>query len=245
VAQPGYAPAPGAKPATGPGGLGEHGGPNNRLNQDLENDQSAPTTTIPGQKTPTATAEPASFPWALVLVAVAAVLLLVPASARLVRRRRRLQPVPTSGLTPEQARERVRLAWLEVAQTSVDLRDPWPAARTPRRTADWVATVGSSDAAGAAGYRLARAVERARYAPDGVDVLAGTDPAADARVVCRALEASAPRGDRWRARFAPQSVLARGSEWFADLLDRVDETGARLRSWLRRLFSGRPAPTGG
>ncbi len=243
VAQPGYALAPGAKPIGSQGG-GEHSGPNNRLQQDLDNGAASPVVNLPKEKTPGTTAEPGSFPWALVIVVAALVLLLVPTVARTVRRRRRLRAVPP-GLSADEARERVRLAWLEVAETSVDLREPWPLARTPRRTADWVATVGLSTEAGAAAYRLARAVERSRYARDGVDVLAGTDPAADARTICRALESTAPRRDRWQARLAPQSVLAHGSEWFADLLDRLDEAGARARGWMRRLVSRRPVATDG
>jgi transglutaminase-like putative cysteine protease len=241
VRQPGYALAPGTKPPTQ--GTGEHSGPNNRLEQDLSNEQGASSpVNIPNQKTPTATAEPASFPWALVIAVVAVVLLLMPAVARVVRRRRRLTPVP-SGVPPDEARERVRVAWLEVAETAVDLHDVWPAARTPRRTADWVAGLGLPSDAAAAGHRLARAVERSRYAPVGVDVLAGTDPAADARAVCKALESAATRRERWRARFIPVSVLARLSEAFADVLDWLDDTGARLRSRLRRTFSRRAVPT--
>ena len=162
----------------------------------------------------------------------------MPAVVRVVRRRRRLSPVP-AGMSPDQARERVRVAWLEVAETAIDLHDLWPAARTPRRTADWVAGLGLPADASTAGYRLARAVERSRYAPDGVDVLAGSDPAADARQVCRALETAATRRERWRARFIPVSVLARLSERSADVLDWLDELGARTRSRLRRLFTRR------
>jgi hypothetical protein len=242
VRQPDYALAPGAKPTT-PQGTGEHSGPNNRLEQALKADQGpGQTVNIPDQKTATATAEPASFPWALLIALVAVVLLLMPGAVRVVRRRRRLTPVP-SGVPPDEARERIRVAWLEVAETAIDLRDLWPAARTPRRTADWVAGLGLPAEASAAGYRLARAVERSRYAPAGVDLLAGSDPAADARVVCRALEAGASRRERWRARFIPVSVLARLSEASADVLDWVDDAGARLRSRLRRLVSRRHVAT--
>jgi transglutaminase-like putative cysteine protease len=243
IRQPDYAPAPG-QAGQGPQAQGEHSGPNTKLQQDLSNPNNNDTTPVnpPNLKTASATQEPASFPWALTIALVALVLLLMPAAARFVRRRRRLTPVP-SGTPPDQARERVRVAWLEVAETAIDLHDVWPAARTPRRTADWVAGLGLPADASAAGYRLARAVERSRYAPAGVDVLAGTDPAADARAVCRALEAGASRRERWRARFIPVSVLARLSEASADVLDWLDDAGARLRSRLRRMVGRRHVAT--
>jgi transglutaminase-like putative cysteine protease len=244
VGQPSYAPDPN-KSGQGTGGpQAKQSGPNNKLQQDLDNpsNNDPGITNIPKGKT-ASTQEPASFPWALAIGLVAVVLLLMPALARVVRRRRRLASVP-SGVPPDEARERVRLAWLEVAETAIDLHDLWPAARTPRRTADWVAGLGLPDDASAAGYRLARAVERSRYAPPGVDVLAGTDPGADARAVCRALEAGASRRERWRARFIPVSVLARASEEFADLLDWLDDAGARLRGRVRRMVGRRHVATG-
>ena len=238
VAQPAYAPDPTKEGGT-PGAGGSTDRPlGNRLEQDLDKDKLALAGNGRTEKTPTFTPEPTSFPWALLIAGLAVVVLLLPGTARVLRRRRRLQPLP-GGPPADQSRERVRLAWLEVAETTVDLREPWPSARTPRRTADWLASIGVDTEAAAAGYRLARAVERSRYAPDGVDVLAGTDPATDAGLVCRALEAVVSRKDRWRARLVPASVLGRMSERFADLLDWSDDMGARARGAVRRTFSRR------
>ena len=234
VAQPDYAPDPN-KPAPGSAAQGEHSGPNTRLEQDLTNDQGAAAAAATSRTrsrrarrpTPRRSLGSADRRRRGRPAADAAVV-------RVVRRRRRLSPVP-AGMSPDEVRDRVRVAWLEVAETAIDLHDMWPAARTPRRTADWVAGLGLPADASTAGYRLARVVERSRYAPDGVDVLAGTDPASDARQVCRALEAAATRRERWRARFVPVSVLARLSERSADVLDWLDELGARTRSRLRRI----------
>ncbi len=188
-------------------------------------------------KSPTATVEPATFPWALLLGAIALVVMLLPAAARVVRRRSRLRPGRAVDVVT--ARETVRLAWLELADTARDLHDPWPVARTPRRTADWITASGVGDQVSAAAHRLARAVERSRYARTDADVLAGSDPAADARVVAQAMEAQASRRERWRARFIPVSVLAGVSERFADVLDWTDDLGARLRDLVRRPFTRR------
>ena len=197
----------------------------------------------PTQKTPTATVEPATFPWALLLGGIAIVVMLLPAFARVVRRRRRLRPGQAVDVVT--ARETVRLAWLELADTARDLQAPLAGRQTPRRTADWITASGVGDQVSAAAYRLARAVERSRYARTGVDVLSGSDPAADARVVAEAMEAQAPRRERWRARFIPVSVLAGLSERFADVLDWTDDLGARLRDLVRRPFARRGAAAGG
>ncbi len=245
VAQPGYAPAPGSNNPTGI--LGAPGAkPQNKLQQDLANDAAGRR---PGNgdlgTSSTATAEPASFPWALLLGAIAVLLMLLPAVARVVRRRRRLRPLPAAGADAAAVHEQVRLAWLELSDTARDLQDPWPVARTPRRTADWIAASGVPAEVAAAAYRLARAVERCRYARAGVDILAGADPAADARTVAAAMEAGAERRERWRARFIPVSVLAQVSERFADLLDWMDDFGARLRDLVRRPFTRRRVPADG
>jgi transglutaminase-like putative cysteine protease len=247
VAQPAWAPGPGSGSANanGNGNPGAKVGGDKRQ-QDLLRDAGKPDQSVNGQtqKTPSATVEPARFPWALLLGAVAVVVLLLPGLARIVRRRRRLRP--GRAITDVVgAREQVRLAWLELADTARDLQDPWPAARTPRRTADWITAFGAGAEVSAAAYRLARCVERSRYARTDVDVLSGSDPSADARVVAVAMEAQAQRRERWRARFIPVSVLSGLSERFADFLDWSDDMGARLRDLARHPFTRRGVAAGG
>jgi hypothetical protein len=159
-------------------------------------------------------------------------LLLAPGAVRSRRRRHRLRP-PASPVSPTRARELVGLAWLELSDTAQDLDQPWPDTRTPRRTADWLVDRGVPDDAQAAARRLVGAVERARYASGATDVLAGTDPGADARIVVDAMAAGASRLERWRARFVPRSTLR---PWRL----RAALTG-RLRSGRHRPARSRPS----
>jgi hypothetical protein len=135
------------------------------------------------------------------------------------------------------------LAWDELADTARDLHDPWPPARTPRRTVDWLVASGIGPTASDAARRLAWSVERVRYAPDGVDLGAGSDPSVDARVVAAAMESAATPRQRWRARMVPVSVLAAVSERLADVLDWTDMLGARSRDLFRRPLGRRGART--
>jgi transglutaminase-like putative cysteine protease len=154
-----------------------------------------------------------AVPWSVVLALLGVLgvvgLLLAPGAVRYRRRRSRLQPA-AGPVSPTRARELVGLAWLELSDTARDLDEPWPDTRTPRRTADWIVARGVPDDAQAAAHRLVGAVERARYASGAVDVLAGTDPGTDARIVVDAMTAGASRRERWRARLAPRSALAPG-----------------------------------
>jgi transglutaminase-like putative cysteine protease len=180
------------------------------------------------------------FPWALVLAILAVVALLVPGAGRLARRRGRL------GGRGERApaRTRVVLAWRELGDTARDLRLPWSASRTPRRTAEWIVSSGVDDAAAAAARRLAGAVERLQYARADIDddrLLGDCDPLADARRVAVGLEIAAPPRDRWRARLIPASVLAVLGGWSVDVLDAFDRVGATIGSGLRRLVPRRRA----
>ncbi|MFI5098994.1 MAG: transglutaminaseTgpA domain-containing protein [Actinomycetes bacterium] len=243
VVQPAWAPGPNG---VNPGQIDRNNNgstPFDKRHEGLDRNSGGDVPNGPTQKTPTTTVEPATFPWALLLGGIAIVVMLLPAFARVLRRRRRLRPGQAVDVVT--ARETVRLAWLELADTARDLQDPWPVARTPRRTADWITASGVGEQVSAAAYRLARAVERSRYARTGVDVLSGSDPAADARVVAEAMEAQAPRRERWRARFIQVSVLAGFSERFAVVLDWTDDLGARLRDLVRRPFARRGAAAGG
>jgi len=238
-----------AGPAWAPpaGGLGGHasGGPapgvDPHKNQHFKDFNSiGDTGTV--QETPTPTpVKPYRFPWAPVLGVLLVLTAMAPGSARLLRRRRRL----SGGSAEAEGAGRILAAWREVADTARDLRLPWSAARTPRRTAEWVVAASHDPDALAAARRLARAVERVRYAPEGVDVLAGVDPGPDARLVVAAMERTAPRRERWRARLWPASVLAAAAGRAADVMDTIDVAGARLRRALVRLLPGRGGATAG
>jgi hypothetical protein len=187
------------------------------------------------KKAATALAAPKEH-WVAILGTVAALLLLVsPSVTRIARRRRRLRPGRRADLTPAR---RVLDAWRELADTGRDLGLPWASSRTPRRTAEALVAYGVKGESAAAVRRLARAVERVRYAPSDVDVLGGQDPGTDARLVVAAMESASAGRVRWRARLFPASVLAVAAGHFADTLDWVDGLGARVRNVLGRLLPG-------
>ena len=237
VAQPDYAPDPN-KPAPGSIAQGEHSGPNTKLEQDLTDDQraAAAAANIPNQKSPSATAEHRVVP--------------LGSAAR----RRRGRPAADArggagGPAPPAAARRSRPGCRPTRRATgcgspgsrwptprCDLHDLWPAARTPRRTADWVAGPGLPAEASTAGYRLARAVERSRYAPRrGRRARRHRPRRGRPAGLPRPWRRRRPRRERWRARFIPVSVLARLSERSADVLDWLDELGARpepaARAW--------------
>jgi len=163
-------------------------------------------------------------------VLVALALLLAPGGLRLLRRRRRLHP-------HHDPRAAVDLAWAELADAGIDLGNPWSSARTPRRTAEWLSSADFSPEASAAVRRLARALERVRYAP--ADLPLGVTEhsiAADARIVLAAMEQTASSRARWQARLLPRSVLSAAAVQVADGLDALDRLGARLSAVVRRSF---------
>ena len=223
--------------APGPTGTGSTGGSSSaQVSQSEHNGQrdqqgiGAATSTT--RSAVTATASGARSWQVTAGVVVTVVLLVLPALARLLRRRRRLRARgPMS--------QRVQLAWSELADTGRDIGLPWALSRTPRRIAQSLVAYGVHGEAADAARRLAGAVERVRYAPDGLADSDGADPGADARLVAKAMEASTGRRQRWRARLAPASVLAVAGGRFADLLDWVDGLGARLRA-----SAGRRLPAG-
>jgi hypothetical protein len=127
------------------------------------------------------------------------VLLLTPATARVVQRRRRIG----SG--------RAAALWDELTATAGDLDVEVQATWTPRRAAQELVTrlerAGAPvDGGAAAVRRLAQAEETASYGPvrDGV---AHPDLPVALRTARRALLAAAPRPARWRARLWPTSLV--------------------------------------
>ena len=194
-------------PAEGPSaGPSNDPGRSQTLGADPRLDEGA----IPEGQSPTADA---GFPWARVLGAGLAVvvvaLLLLP---RVVRQRRSASRL--SG-APEPA-------WQELEATARDLGVPWPEDRSPRQTRDrLLAHLGPTDAEAverprrgpaaspdgvAALDRLVLSLERLRYshrqgAADGEAVVA------DTRTVVAALHGGADQRARRRARWWPASVL--------------------------------------
>jgi hypothetical protein len=209
---------------------GEHNGQRNDI------DPGAGTTATKA-KAKTSTVAVRKQPWAAVGGSIAVLVLLAsPTVARWIRRRRRLRPARSHELPSA----RVLDAWRELVDTGRDLGLPWAASRTPRRTAEALVAYGVRGDAAAAVRRLARSVERVRYARADVDVLRGHDPGEDARLVVKGMEAASARQVRWRARLLPASVLSVVGGWLADVMDWVDGLGAKMRTQLGRLL---PSPT--
>jgi hypothetical protein len=122
-------------------------------------------------------------------------------------------------------------AWAELRDSMLDLRLPWTGSMTPRaRERSIAASVGSDPEALRALQRLARSVERARYAqhPTGGD----GSPGSDAKKVIAVLSRSAGRSGRLRAALLPASLLN-------DLRERVDDLRSRVST--PRLPGDRPA----
>ncbi|NJQ02390.1 transglutaminase TgpA family protein [Streptomyces zingiberis] len=109
------------------------------------------------------------------------------------------------GEDPRITAEGVLAAWRELIDSAWDHGFPPDDAQTPRRAADRVVTAAGLDAVTAESVRrIATAVEQVLYAPvpRRVPGIAG-----DVRRVRAALHASAGRGARLRARFAPRSAV--------------------------------------
>ncbi|HET7900234.1 MAG TPA: transglutaminase-like domain-containing protein, partial [Candidatus Nanopelagicales bacterium] len=132
----------------------------------------------------------------LAFLVVAALLALVPAAWRVVRRRRRLS---------EQAA--VEDMWEELRDTARDLGIPWSMAQTPRQA---VAAVSEHEhlrgEARDALVRVGRATERSRYAATPPPTVGLAD---DVTTVRAALLRRADRGVKWRARLLPASLRDR------------------------------------
>ncbi len=229
VQTPSYAPPPGA--ASGPGTTATTPPVSRSAHNGAIDDQDIG---IDNTKAAAAAKAVSHQPhWSVYAGGVAALLLLVsPGFSRTVRRRRRLRH---SG-DPSQ---RILEAWHELADTGRDIGLPWASSRTPRRIAEALVGYGVRGDAAVAARRLARAVERVRYAPAGVRDLDGLDPSADARLVAKAMEAASSRRVRWRARLLPASILAVAGARVADVLDWLDSLGARVRAQLGRLLPDR------
>jgi transglutaminase-like putative cysteine protease len=115
-------------------------------------------------------------------------------------------------------------AWTELRDSMLDLRLPWTGSMTPRARERSVAQLlGRDPDALQALQRLARSVERARYADRVID---GGAPGSDAKKVIAVLSRSAGRSGRLRAALLPASL-------FNEVRERTDDLRTRMHSWRR------------
>ncbi|HLY34006.1 MAG TPA: DUF3488 and transglutaminase-like domain-containing protein [Jatrophihabitantaceae bacterium] len=133
---------------------------------------------------------------ALITLAVVVALVLftlIPASVRIVRRRRRLRAGRRGDPDP---------LWAELSDTAIDLGYVWSPARSPRQVAAWLGG-GQGGRPDDALRTLAAAVERARYSPDAIR---GAPLVDELREVQTRLREQRPRTARLRARLLPASL---------------------------------------
>ncbi|WP_411078602.1 DUF3488 and DUF4129 domain-containing transglutaminase family protein [Streptomyces sp. cmx-18-6] len=187
----------------------------------------------PGAALPTDAGPPVGK---VLLVAFGALLALsLPLSPLLWRVRARSRRLGSGGRTPADAAARVLGAWREVTDCAWDHGIAPDESLTPRKAAARIVRLGGLDTAAAeAVHRIAGAVEQVLYAPEPRPVSGLTE---DALTVRAGLEASAGRGARLRATFAPRSavrmVWAVSDRW-ATLVQRWTDRPGRGR-WTARL----------
>jgi hypothetical protein len=156
-----------------------------------------------------------STPW-LVLIGLG-LLACVPALSRWGLRRARMSR-PLDDAAAAEA------AWTELRDSMLDLRLPWTGSMTPRARERSVAQLlGRDPDALQALQRLARSVERARYADHP---MAGGSPGSDATTVIAVLSRSAGRAGRLRAAMLPASLLN-------EIRERADDLRSRMHAWRR------------
>ncbi len=227
-AQPGAVAKPGQdplRPSAAPSASAKRFGKDidNQLEPKGQNGQPA---AIPGRGGPGGPGLPSVGQTALGMLVL---VLPLPALLAVVRRRRRLHS--PDALT----------AWAQLRDDAADLGHRWRPTDSPRAAAGHLRSVrdlGPENPAGspsAALERVARAAERARYAPPGGELPGdqlGARLAPDVRIVRVALRRTARPAQRWRALLLPPATIA----WFsagiggrvADLLDGFDNILGRL-----------------
>jgi len=187
------------------------------------------TPPVPPAK-PAVTHHGRSLWWWLPLLVLVVVIAVLPATARVVQRRRRWRGEYGAAHWAHQG-------WAELRASAVDARVGWLDGVTPRATARLLrAETGLDAGALAALTRLVRAEERARYAPTAGE-LDRDDVRRDVATVSRAMTARLTRMQRVGAVVWPRSTVAaarRLTSAFADALDLIDVAGLRVRRWLRR-----------
>ncbi|GIJ49895.1 transglutaminase [Virgisporangium aliadipatigenens] len=200
--------------------------------------------------------------YVLIAVAVALIVLVLPAVRRAIDRRRRWRSaaatvgspsaarvdsggIEVSGTPGRRSRREAHAAWDELIDTMIDYRVPVDATETPRVTAARLIRERSLATTAADGATLlGRAEERARYAREP---LTGTDLAPALREVRSALRGRVSTRTRLMATFFPPSVImrwrARTSTGYTSAVNAVAvRRDAALRTVNpRRLLSRRPA----
>ncbi|MCM3265266.1 transglutaminaseTgpA domain-containing protein [Streptomyces thermoviolaceus] len=171
-------------------------------------------------------------PFTIAAGAVAALLvLLLPLSPSLWRRRMRSVRLGAHGRGERDAVPHTLAVWQELTDTAWDFGIRPEESQTPRQTAARLVRLGRLDPEAAASvHRVAGAVEQALYAPRPRPV-AGL--AADVRRVTEGLRATASRRTRLRALLAPRSA-SRLAWAFAERWAAARSRAAALRPVLRR-----------
>jgi hypothetical protein len=183
----------------------------------------------------------------LTAAGLAALGLIAPVCGRLVVRRRRWRQraaggarrpgiaVPAGSAGGIEGRIRARdeawahAAWQELRDDLIDYGAGCPPSETPRAVATRAGSeLSLGNPARAALGRIAMAEERARYAARPTD---GSGLRADSTAVRRAIAAAVPRGDRWRARLLPASVVG---PTMSALSAATDALGRISPGWLGR-----------
>jgi hypothetical protein len=183
----------------------------------------------------------------LTVAGLAALALIAPPCGRLAVRRRRWRhraagvasrpevTVPAGRAGGIEGRIRARdlawahAAWQELRDDLIDYGAGCPPSETPRTVATRAGSeLSLGEPARAALGRIAMAEERARYAARPTD---GSGLRADSTAVRRAIAAAVPRGDRWRARLLPASVVGPA---MSALTTATDVLGRFGPGWLGR-----------
>ncbi|MFF3463128.1 DUF3488 and DUF4129 domain-containing transglutaminase family protein [Streptomyces sp. NPDC002619] len=169
--------------------------------------------------------------WALGLLALGGlVVLLIPLSPLLWRRRLRAVRLGGHARTEEGAVAHTLAVWAELTDTAWDIGILPDDSQTPRKAAARIVGLGHLDAAaGAAVHRVADAVEQVLYAPRPRPT-AGL--AGDVRQVIAGLDSTVNRGTRLRALFAPRSavrVVWAVSAWWTALKARATAARPNVR----------------
>jgi transglutaminase-like putative cysteine protease len=120
-------------------------------------------------------------------------------------------------------------AWQELRDDLIDYGAGCPPSESPRAVATRaVSELSLGEPARAALGRIAMAEERARYAARPTD---GSGLRTDSTTVRRAIAAAVPRGDRWRARLLPASVVRPAMSALSTAADALGRLG---QGWLGR-----------
>jgi len=166
-----------------------------------------------------------------VLGALAVLALITPRTVRSVRRRRRWRRAVGD-------RGRAEAAWAELLDDLTDYQVSWSPSASPRALASQVTAARPlATAQDEALTRIARAAERARYAPQPAD---SAQLRADSNQVRRALAARSTWRVRWRARLVPPSAvlpMRTGLQHALDVFGWMDVAAHRVSGMLRRRSS--------